>query len=110
MADKINVLIELPGASRFAGKLIVRLELVGFIKLMAFNARYGVYVCQATTMKKFVFHGGASKEGVMLAVERLWGLRTKNDNIADAVVAAKLCHSFYRDISIAEVECIARAG
>lgn len=61
-------------------------ELAGVIQLCAAEWDIPAFSFKPTHIKKFITDdGGASKEQMMRAIELLYGIRTRDDNIADAI-------------------------
>ena len=83
--DKVSVFIEASGSSRFAGKLITRMELVGMVKYKLFRIGCNLYTVTPASLKQEITgKGNATKNKMLTKVNRLTGNEYTNDNVADA--------------------------
>ena len=68
-------------------------ELGGVLKLMLYTNKMSFKTPSPSQVKKFATgKGQATKERVMEAVEKNWGVKILDDNIADAFVLAKIAY------------------
>jgi crossover junction endodeoxyribonuclease RuvC len=75
---------------------------VGSVVKLAFHDHcLRAYELAPTALKKFVTSkGSASKEDVMFAVEKQWGVVVNNDNLADAYGLARVAYEIAKPASV----------
>jgi hypothetical protein len=84
-AERVGVIIEDSGTSRFAGKLVQRLEMVGAIRY-SFLTVFGfdVFGASPSAVKKFMGHGKNTKEEMISLARQNFGFISDNHNVVDA--------------------------
>ena len=75
---------------------------VGSVVKLAFHDHcLRAYEVAPKSLKKFVTSkGSASKEDVMIAVEKQWGVVVNNDNLADAYGLARVAYEIAKPVSV----------
>lgn len=84
-------------------------ELGGVLKLMLYTSKVHFKTPSPSQVKKFATGKGlATKERVMEAVEKNWGVKIIDDNIADAFVLAKIAYveSTHKSVKRNEMEVV----
>ena len=73
-------------------------ELGGAIKQVLFQSKIPWHTAAPTSLKAFIAHGRASKDEVIAAVQKEWPKCPKQNDIADAYVAAKYAYEKYEEL------------